>query len=413
MHKLFDKIFANRVQEVFDNHQEAYNPDDWKKLRAKMSKNRKGVVIIMPFVAKAASVALFVGLSVFVANKNAENKFADKTIDKSLENLTVNDSVYDNVIDNHEFKYLANIVENNNNEKIAENKIIDNQVDSAEDEILIAQTDNSFIRFDSLNRFANVKDELQKYHKEIQDMDTFTRKSNKPILLQYDDEFEIAENKTREKRVGFGVEVASVSNYSFEGTGNGVNVGGGISAAYRVTKNISFTTGALIAKQSVNYNNNSNHEALYADYSPVGENSLAIIDGDQPKAEVSFVAIDIPLNVQFKHKRISFTTGLSSLFYVQEKYSYSFNTVVTNTSYNKQTLSYDINYTSETVNNEEKTDSFDRFDFARLLNLSVGYDIPLNKGNLVVEPYLKYPIGSVSFKEISMGSGGFALHYIF
>ena len=288
-----------------------------------------------------------------------------------------------------------------------------NELDNEENITLIADNGSRFNNVGN-ERFSDVQKELVKHHDEIKQMDSIHYESDRPILIEYE-EFVIAENdKKKNKRFGFGVELASVSSYSKNGTSDGVNLGGGMAASYRITKKVSFTTGAIIAKQSANYVGERQNEMVYSDLnSAFQDNSNSKVENmTSSDSEVSFVAIDIPLNVRFKHKRISFTTGLSSLFYVQEKYSYSYNAVVSNSVYNSVTADYEMVTSNTSISNEE-TKSFNHFDFARLLNLSIGYDIPLAKGNLVVEPYLKYPLGSVSSKEIFMGTGGFAFRYNF
>ena len=333
MHKLFDKIFANRVREVFDGHQEEYNPDDWKNLRAKMGQKKMGMVIWLPHVAKAASVILFLGLSVFVGNKIMKDE-TSQNFGKTPESNDINFSKREiSSVSNKEENIENSIKMADNQHIVNNNQLTENEQDTSginktTQDYLIVLVDSLESVNDSINRFANVGYELEKHHQEIQKMDSSQEISNKPILTEDNFEFEFIENKTKEKgRFGFGLEIASVSNYSSEGNSNGVNVGGGFSASYRISKKISFTTGALIAKQSVNYTGSSGNDKLYAAENlaladrTAENNTLSMIDKNTAESEISFVAIDIPMNVQFKHKRISITTGLSSLLYVQEKYS--------------------------------------------------------------------------------------------
>ncbi|MDF1550992.1 MAG: hypothetical protein P1P88_24440 [Bacteroidales bacterium] len=420
MHNLFDKIFSNHVQEVFNNHQETYNPADWEKLRTKIGAKKKGLVFFLPYIAKAASIVILFGVSVFVANKYAVTGTVQangKPVSNNHNNFnsgkkrTAVNFPAENIVQVNKIKYQnsatkVQVANNEQNNTITDSLSQDNQ---------LLEKDSTVYAYNNSNRFNNLKNVLNAHHHKIKSMDSARHYSNKPMLTEDNAEFAVIEDKSKEKnRFDFGIELASVSNYSTQGNSSGLNVGGGFSAAYRVSKNISFTTGALIAKQSINYTGSRGGDKFYADaYKAPADNSLSIIDVGKAESEVQFVAIDIPLNVQFKHKRMSFTTGFSSLLYVQEKYTYSYNAYLTNTVYNQETFQYDTYASVETVSNEENSDSFNRFDFARLLNLSVGYDIPLTKGMMVLEPYVKYPLGNISSKEIFMGSGGFAIRYIF
>jgi hypothetical protein len=250
-------------------------------------------------------------------------------------------------------------------------------------ETLIAVNENDYDKYKDIGneRFVDVKLDLQRHHNEIAQMDKKQSIANDLKLIEYE-EF-VVENEEKTRKIDVGIELASVSNYSSEGTGNGVNIGGGIAAAYHITDKIRVTTGVMIAKQSIEYAPENNYQMAYADYAELNTANIAdnqtVEKVSSAASEVSFIAIDIPLNVQFKHKRVSFSTGFSSLLFVQEKYNRTYNTVVSNKTYNTETRSYDIHNSVERISKDETSDPFDRFDFARLLNLSVGYDIPIAK----------------------------------
>ncbi|NJO88935.1 MAG: hypothetical protein HC831_08250 [Chloroflexia bacterium] len=417
MSDLFDKIFVDRVNDVFTNHQESYHSNDWNKLQAKMNRSNRSVIVLWPHIAKAASVALFLGVAVFTANKyDNKLKVSDFRVNKVNEYQETNDNSAmenNNTTKNYNtFRYEKSHIENDEiNLNYADKK------NSKEALLTMNEDDSATYNNIGNEQFADVKTALQEHHNEIVKMEEKQPNSEKQEseLKEYDDFIITNDKKTR--KIDVGVELASVSNYSTEGTGNGVNFGGGIAAAYHITDKIRVTTGVLIAKQSIDYAPQNNYEMAYADYAEL--NSAYVADNQvvenvsSSASEVSFIAIDIPLNVQFKHNRVSFSTGFSSLLYVQEKYNRTYNAVVSNKTFNTETRSYDIHNSVETISKDETSEPFNRFDFARLLNISVGYDIPMAKGGITVEPYLKYPLGKISSREVTMGAGGIALRYIF
>ncbi len=417
MSDLFDEKFVNRVNQVFTNHQENYNPDDWQKLRSKMNRTRKGMIVLWPHIAKAASVALFLGAAVFTANKYEVNKSISQfekdgfNESKNENSLVLSNTDTVNQIVNNRNTYLVKEKNDDGNNRIDLNNYVNDGTF-----IVLSQEDTTEFNAVGNERFANVKIALNEHHQTIKEMDSLQPNSDKPVLHDYDD-LAVAENKKDDNRLDMGVELSSVSNYSNEGSGNGVNLGGGLTAAYRISKKIRITTGVLIAKQSIEYAPENNYEVAYADYAEVNSTHLAdnqnIENMNSADSKVSFIAIDIPLNVQFKHNRMSFSTGLSSLLYVQEKYNRTYSAVVSNSTYNAETKVYNTYNSVERVSKDETTKPFERFDFARLLNLSVGYNIPFAKGGMTVEPYLKYPLGKIGTKEVFMGSGGVALRYNF
>ena len=63
MHKSFDKILTNKIIDSFENHQEPFNPDDWKKMKEKLAKEKKQKIIWLPKFAKAAVIFILFGVT--------------------------------------------------------------------------------------------------------------------------------------------------------------------------------------------------------------------------------------------------------------------------------------------------------------------------------------------------------------
>jgi len=417
MHKLFDKFLASRISEVFENHQEAYKPDDWEKLYAKMNQGKTKTLILFPFIAKAASVALFLGLSIFTVNDKEQLKERNIETFAAISNEIVNqkDSTLNEAPkrtnSNNKRQAIVLLDNKTKNQGLGKQNVFEIGIENT-DSILIVKSDSIKTKASFDLQIVDIKKDVEKQNDEPNPLKTDSLKND--LLYDYA-EFEILDNKKKEKRFDFGVEVKSVSNYANEGEGSSFNVGGGISTSWHISKNFSFSTGMLLAHQSMDYNQNQStnrllesKDAMYA-----APNSIEMVDLNTAESTVEFLGIDIPLNMQFKHKRLILTTGVSSLLFVQEKYSYSYNSVVTNTKYNTVSDKYETENTVNQVETKEKSEVFSRFDFARLVNLAVGYQIPLSTGDLVFEPYVKLPIGNISSYDIKMGSGGLAVRYNF
>jgi len=169
-----------------------------------------------------------------------------------------------------------------------------------------------------------------------------------------------------------------------------------------------------VAKQSVGFNATtqsnlkSMNQGQYA-----ADNSIRLIDANSAESEISFVSVDIPLNLKFSLSKFTFTTGISSLVYINEKSTSNFTSEVTNMVYNSLTTNYDAVNTVETYSVTEESENFSHFDFAGLFNLAVSYDIPLSKGSIAFEPYVKIPVSGMTSNDIKVGSGGIAVRYNF
>lgn len=418
MHKLFDKTLASRISEVFQDHQEAYMPGDWEKLLAKMTEGKKGMLIWLPYIAKAASIVIFIGLSVFTVNENSMNKqkySESKTESGNTERIVLATVAKKEDNSKNSKNQVKSITKSNKLTKIIQiDKPENPNIEIEKSEIELVTIIDSFPEtyFDD-KRYANVKENLKKNREAIIKMNNVKNDFSRLYLVE--DNFDIAETEETGDLFDVGVELSSVSNYAAEGTGNSINVGGGISTSWNISKHLSLASGMIVARQSMNYNQSESMGQLRknksGDYAM--ENSLEMVDLNTAESELEFVGIDIPINVQFKLKRLVLSTGFSSIIHIQEKYNYSYSSNVTNTVYNLSMNRYETQSNVNQVNEQEKSEIFSHFDFASLVNFAVGYNIPLPKGAIVIEPYIKLPIGSISSQQVKMGSGGFAFKYYF
>ena len=423
MQKLFDNMLAARMKVVFENHQEIYNPADWENMRAKLGKKPGGKKIYLySYLAKAASVALFMGLSVFYVNQNFdrvnENRPSnysfiqanDSNLVKNYQNTNNSNYQFENqnIPDTSNTKQNQITPHDNDYHVTEENKIANNEkeIEPKENSLLIPDS--------SKNILANIRNILENYHNHIQEMtnnkvhDSTNANMVAKNIRELDDE-EVEKKKAFE----FGVELASVSNYGAETKGSSLNVGGGFSAAYRVSKNISLATGMVISKQNLAYNASPNvYQSLKTnDY--LADNSLSMVDANTVESNLSFVSIDVPMNLKFRHKKFVVSAGVSSLLFLSEKYSYNYDAMVNTVRYNTASASYESINSVKNITQGQTNESFNHFDFAGLFNFSVAYDLPLAKGSLAFEPYVKLPLTGISSQDIKIGSGGIALRYNF
>jgi hypothetical protein len=418
MPKLFDEMLASRMKAVFDNHQEEYQPDDWENMRVKLGKKSRNKMIMMfPSIAKAASIILFLGLSVFYLNHNPESnqlsQFSLKKDSTEIDSINKLQNTYKNKSKDSEIQKSTTKHQQIKND----NKVIENNRNNIEhnQKVVDLITKDEIMPVDSSKlMFADIKEILQNHRENIQKMTNKEKNDSiaKKILdVPDDDNFVI--NNEKKNHFEFGVELASVSSYSPDGNGSNLNIGGGFSAGYDISKNFGLQTGMSISKQSMEYKNSYSLNTSKNNTPFAANNSLNIIDRNSAKSNVSFVTIDIPLNVNYRIKKFIFTAGVSSLIFVNEKYSYNYNATVTNATYNQITANYDIVSNTQNFSEDQSSEMFNHVDFAGLFNLSVAYDMPLSKGSIAFEPYVKLPLASVSSYNVTLGSGGIAVRYNF
>lgn len=218
------------------------------------------------------------------------------------------------------------------------------------------------------------------------------------------------------------VSAGSMKTWSTQEIAGGIGYTAGVSGDWHIARRISVHGGGLFV-----YNNfNLQSTLVYADYYSGREYAAApgrdmkagyqVLQYQSSDTDVEFTALDIPVNLRFTVKetsgsRIFLSAGFSSLLYLQQKYT-SESTVLA--SYHR--MNSQGHYLSGTgsLNLSSGADfsAFRRFDLARFLNISAGYVIRRKNHSLIIEPFLKYPLGDITTLNLDIGMAGFSLKYI-
>ncbi|MFA7419676.1 MAG: hypothetical protein WCZ90_08310 [Melioribacteraceae bacterium] len=189
-----------------------------------------------------------------------------------------------------------------------------------------------------------------------------------------------ASEKQSKSSVRFGANVSSIVNYDQANNNSKLNVGGGLFVEIPLLKNLVVYSGVSLTNQTINYQNTA-------------EQTLAL--GKHVKSkDLKLTGLDIPVNLKYRFNIAEadffVSTGFSSLTFLNESIE---------TKYGVNTLEKGNGVgIMQTVSTEEvetnSLGSFNNFFFAKILNISIGVELPINSRNLLlIEPYLKYSAG--------------------
>jgi len=224
-------------------------------------------------------------------------------------------------------------------------------------------------------------------------------------------------------KVRLGVYAATYFNYA-KGSSNNANLGAGVTAEIKIAKNLKLVTGVTIAQNSLNFNTAVPESTQSSFAVPAASNSFSTYSLAGPaKANVLYsaanvasvpslknydanmVGLDIPLNLKydFNPKKYDFyvLAGLSSGTFINETYTYQ---------YNYPAL---FSPSLQQIQDETSRKNFDGFYFAKTLNVAFGVGYPLGKNQLILEPFLKYPLDGLGAQNIRFGAGGINLKFNF
>ena len=242
----------------------------------------------------------------------------------------------------------------------------------------------------------------------VKTIDDLFKESKPQIAQQKADKKEL-------KKVNFSVYAATYVNYA-EGSANQVNAGAGFTSDIRLGKKVKLSTGVSLAQNTFSYgglppaSGNNRAMALAADAPasrPDGLFSPAASVAELKGSNASLVGLDIPINIKYEFNPDKSDTyisaGLSSGTFIDERYTYRY-------AYHNNSLGN----STVTTQDQTSTQSFNSFYFGKTLNLSFGTGFPIGKTNrLVIEPFLKYPLGGMGTQSIHFGSGGVNLKFNF
>lgn len=242
------------------------------------------------------------------------------------------------------------------------------------------------------------------------------KKPEKSLQSLFDnDKYTSAQNhttdvKVKNRRIVFGVYAATYVNYA-KGSNNQFNTGAGVSSDIRLTNNLSIATGVAIAQNSFAYNGLSTNPsisynaAVSHNFAAVATATATTFDRLAPTSRnlnASLIGMDIPVDLKYmfnpQKSSAYIAAGLSSGTFINETYNYTY-------SYNAGN-----NVPAPQAEDETTRKTFDNFYFAKMLNVSFGVGYPLGRGNqLIIEPFVKYPLNGLGDQHILFGSGGINL----
>ncbi|MCD4682947.1 MAG: outer membrane beta-barrel protein [Bacteroidales bacterium] len=428
MKEKFDHKLINKIREIFDSHQSDFNPQDWEMLKDRLPEKKSRLVPLLWTMAKAAAVILFVTVGSYmlwnglVKNKTQihDSELIVKTNQDSIENIVEKS---DHISDPSDYilqEYEAEDLYSNKNsnkssalskgnsqqqtEQIAEIPITDTKKLT---DLNITPATKSDSTHSSIPETKNIIADTR-----LQKNDTVIEPNNviiQPDIAQLEIPPEVIENGPRQKqKVRFGVEFASFANYSPENITPDLNYGGGVTADIPIKKRFSFNPGLIVSVYNMEFSDKQNildkTEQTFSNLENLIENNPEV-----KPTEINLTGLDIPINFQYqfikrKSSNYFIELGFSSLLYLSENFSYSFATL-SDTPNPSGVFEVEESTTKEIATSGSKT-----FDFAKLINFSVGWDYHLSKRlDLTINPYLKYPVSNLTSGNIKFGSGGLKL----
>jgi hypothetical protein len=449
--KPFDEKFADNVREVFDTWHEPVDEQAWLDMKNRLKKSeKKTFLLLMPVFIKyaAAAVVLIVASATLwllllpsgvqenqmslnedasppavISAEMNQHQINTNTLTPAKSSIQAEPILVDeNPGRSEQTKSNTNPLEETN-----QNKVIAS-VDSKENKSLssIPKTQENLLDVSAIH--DTIVDEIIiESHNNIE----LAESQLAPVNTTPDDAQIIAfnlammENQEKKSPSKPGVEffAGSMKTYSNAEIAGGMGYSAGITGNWPLSDRFSIGGGGVLVFNQFSLNEpiaavRSDKELLYSPNIELsGDYSDYNIVDQKVYADMNYVAIDIPVNLRYRISNISkgklyVSAGLSSVLYLQQNYTKS-SDVTAVYSRTDQFGNAFPDSEKALVSTSTEFEAFRHLDLGRLLNFSVGYMINRDKNSLLIEPFIKYPLGDITSMNLQIGMAGISLRYNF
>lgn len=458
--KPFDDAFADKVREVIDHHEEPFDPAAWEDMKGRLARKRKsGMVAFFPLVARVAASLLILSaltwLSVMVFfpapvsltdnTPDAAEEPASATNDQQIIPNTDGDENNDLLISDQSDAQQQPPGAQENSSSLAGNmrgtlpdeatRPITELTDASEAVQQVTKPDEETgetaglptaitaisslhqdghhpVNPDSTNNIVHgirPSEPIASAAKEAVATDTHD-------LPLANDQMAVMASPSheREKTLTWGVAAGSMLTVAEQQLTSGIGFTGGITSEYRLSARFRIYSGVLLAYQQFEVSGMPvQRRSMQNDFSSELTDVRTYADN-----AYEIYAVDLPLNIQFrtprtKNRQWYVSTGVSSLLYLQQDMSGTETAYLEAAYFDHESSSYRNKTLTTEVWVASTYEPFARFDFARLLNFSLGYAIEKGNTTTILEPFVKIPLGTISSRDLKMGMGGISLRLTF
>lgn len=457
----FDKILSDKIKEVAENRDIPYNPEHWKMLVAKKKKDKRRIFFywriaaffMLSLIAGGLGKYFFstsdsndaINPQIILDNKNDSLRIDSLKLNEkifitsgpdyidSLNQSDSNVSLIDSTTINNKSKFnnsndfnvkeaVASTEINNKKQPIKNKNVIPPAIDKIEiltdslkGNTTIANKDikskNENLAF-SIDKEKNIdsiisKKNLAEIDQKIKN-DSLTIKKEVMALVKE----EKSEDKKIRKPIKYGVDISPILDYNQEGENSNIGFAGGVTVEIPISKKFNIGTGIIYADQKLNLNEQTSYLSDVVSSKSASQlvNKEAVIKGIE-------IPVNLKYNFSFNEKNLFISAGFSSTSYFKEdvEASYLVNNrteIATQDTFGNNIVKYELVQTDSKVVTPSNSNSFN---FANILNLSFGIELPINNQlqSVIIEPYFKYSLTPVTQQKVDFSSLGIHLRYNF
>jgi hypothetical protein len=433
MNKSFDKILVRRIREVFENHHEQVDRNAWRDMQERLDAGRNLRVVYIRRASRIAAALLVLFLVSWPFNQRIQEYMT------SRDNLVLQEEAsppaQESIQQSTKRENREDLTSKDRAEKSAHPSQQTGMLSQKEPEKALPakekQTRETYVQRSliSMESLTSKTGKLQKMDPLQWNLKVNQKTEQKKLLLSEQDSRpsdweKIADKeleKSRQQNVNMGLAFSTLYNYSPKTTNSDMNFSGGMLTEISILPKLTVNTGIMVSRQFFTLNDGQQRlysileksDATRLDYSAPASGEFSLSGSVNHSRRVKLIGLDVPVNLQYHYRNFSISAGISSLTYIREQYKYNYSAEYVKLVYDESNnLANTVNIT-RSGELEETYQPLRQVDLANILNFSVGYHFTFDHSHLVVQPYIKHPLGNLTSQDIRFGARGIQLQYQF
>jgi hypothetical protein len=404
--KQFDQIFKQQAERAFST----YNADNlaeegWNSF-VSMKKGKKRFAIIIPFWAKAASVAVIISVG---------GLFIYRTLHNQAETYTAQKEVVSTPAIQPQIPVVSDKISNNTrlSSDVQTSDELPAKLSSIPEPITEAVVENDSVRRNEIKSSDQATD--GHFDKPADDVklseNNPAAKAIKEIMANEFTEETQAGRKTS-IIAGFSGMMSSIEDVMANSPGISV----GFYLERKLTRRLSVRPGLALAKYSYGSTNVSSDKVFMNSFTSTGSLTGTV---DSYENQLDMVTVEVPVNLVYTvlergKSSLFVSAGVSTMVYLDQNFNSSFTNVYTEQKVDIASGSVIEETRSQDVNVESDEKAFGHVDYFGLTNFSAGYSLPLKKGgNMLIEPFVQLPVSNLTSFNVRIRYGGLSLKFRF
>jgi len=419
--KNFDDIFSRKAKEAFENYSADHLADEGWNAYVRKHGRKRSRPIIFPLWARAAAIAVLVTIGVLFTARiydrkagEPEVKLAQETRNELTQSARDKDDT--SAVSLEVITAKTEIDEVKSEVAAAKPKVaeVKSDVAAAKREVAEAIPGDAVTMPEIADAMAGVNLAADPAELRLTDDADIVRLNLTPKRELKDYLVLPREKMTTTLMTGFSGMMASIDNATT--AAQGVSIG--FYVERQLTRRISVRPGLAMAKHSYGVEGTPERNVsggdMAMDYAAPELNGLSGTTTSY-EADIDVVSMEIPVNFIFSIRKRARTnlfvsTGASTLFYLNQRLSGSFDNTYTKTLYDSYSGAISFESVTTTARIESEQEFLNRVDLLGLANFSAGYSFPFSKtSSLLLEPFIQLPLKDLTSLNLRIRYGGISM----